>query len=62
MICLKNDNLSEWKAELDRRMKLYAGMEKYSESLTDEEWLRDYKGTSAEEVADEELSLFGSDG
>lgn len=59
---LTKQNIAEWKEALNRYMKHYGSIDNFSQCFSDDEWLREYEGMDSEEVADEELSLFSSDG
>jgi len=54
---LKKENIADWKIELDKIMKSKVGMT-LSETKTDEEWLEDCEGFTAQEVVKEEISYW----
>ena len=54
---LNENNLEDWKKELDSiTTDLVPPTHKYSDCLSDEEWLKDYKGSSTLDVRDLDLS------
>lgn len=53
---LENSNIAQWKKELDSYMKIMTGVEDFSETMTDDEWLDTSIGQTAKEVVDAELS------
>jgi hypothetical protein len=54
---LTKDNLTEWKAAVDKLMKKKTGMT-LSETMCDKEWLDDCLGDTPEEVVETELSYW----
>lgn len=58
---LTKENLQEWKAELNRKIKTAINYESdtYSDCLTDEEWINDYEGEDVDQAIEDEID--GSD-
>jgi hypothetical protein len=53
---LSKENLEQWKAALNIAMLPYYPNDKYSETVSDEEWLDMYEGFTVEEAVSDELS------
>lgn len=53
---LTQDNIEEWKKELNETIVKSGGMEDFSDCLSDEEWFHDCLGWDAEEIALDEMS------
>jgi hypothetical protein len=53
---LTKENLREWKALLRRKMAEQYDIANYDETMSDEEWLKDWEGFTVQDVIDEEVS------
>lgn len=56
---LSRENLSEWKEELDIEFKNQYGVENFSETLSDEQWIDYWDGDEVQDVIDAEVSCWG---
>ena len=56
---LTEHNLTEWKNEMDEiaKRRMPHGWQALSETLSDDEWIRDYIGEDSENVVLENLQL-----
>lgn len=56
---LTKENLSEWKAEVNKVMEQYGKFNnKWTKCLTDDDWLKDWEGYSPDEYVSEEISCW----
>lgn len=51
---LTKENIAEWKAELRKEMLERHTIDRYDETLSDEDWLADYIGQTPDDVIDGE--------
>jgi hypothetical protein len=58
---LSEDNIEEWKKELDKLMLEKIDFPNYSEIYSDKEWLQDWIEETPEYVFEEELSYWKGD-
>lgn len=55
---LTKENIAEWKKDLDKKMLKKHGFKNYSSCLGDDQWIKDYLGSTPEDVIEAEEDCF----
>lgn len=55
---LTKDNLESWKALLSMKMKDRYGIDNYSDTKSDQEWIEEYTGATEEDAISDEIQYW----
>ena len=53
---LTEQNIKEWKAEVNRLMERYGTFFSWTDCLEDDDWIKDWEGFTPEEYVSEEIA------